>query len=239
MVDTVLFDLDGTLLQLSQDDFIGVYFAELKKVFERLGMDADYSIKAVWAGTKAMILNDGAKSNAERFWETFANVMGLSGDRLKAIENACDSFYTKEFDAVKSVLKNKDLEQPRRLMDAVASKGYTAVLATNPLFPTCAVTTRLAWIGLKPEDFSLITNYSNSRYSKPSLGYYRDILAKTDKQPEQCLMIGNNVKEDMCAETLGMEVYLVTGHVINEGGEDISAFRHGSLDDLERELTER
>jgi phosphoglycolate phosphatase-like HAD superfamily hydrolase len=83
MIDTILFDLDGTLLQFSQADFINAYFAKLGKVFTRIGMDADQSVKAVWAGTKAMILNDGSLTNAERFWAVFAARLGLSDEKIK------------------------------------------------------------------------------------------------------------------------------------------------------------
>lgn len=237
MIDTILFDLDGTLLPMTQNDFITVYLEELKKVFARLELDTELAIKAIWAGTKAMVLNDGGKLNSERFWETFASMMELSGERLKDVEDACNRFYANEFESVKNVLRTADPEQPHRLVHLLISKGFDIILATNPLFPTCAVTTRLGWIGLFPQDFGLITDYSNSTYSKPSQGYYREILEKLRKEPGQCLMIGNNTREDMSAGALGMETFLVTDFLENEAGLDISAFRHGTLEELEAYLT--
>lgn len=237
MIDTILFDLDGTLLQFTQDEFMAVYFAELKKVFVRLGLDAERTIKALWAGTNAMVLNDGKKLNSQRFWETFSNVMDLFGERLKAVDDACESFYSNEFDNVKHVVKNTDRDLPRRLVDILASKGFSIALATNPLFPTCAVTTRLGWIGLSPQDFCLVTDYANSSYCKPSHNYYRQILRKINKEPRQCLMIGNNTREDMSAGALGAETFLVTDYLENEANMDISAFRHGTLAELEAYIT--
>ena len=235
MIDTILFDLDGTLLQFSQEMFIGAYFTELKKVFVKLGIDPESSVKAVWSGTKAMIRNDGSTLNTHRFWKAFADTMGISGDALKAVEAACDSFYANEFDAVKKILTPNDA--PKQLVRTMAEKGYTVVLATNPLFPLCAVKTRLGWAGLEPDDFRLVTHYANSTYCKPNPGYYREVFSKIGKEPEQCLMAGNNPTEDMVAGDLGAEVFLVTDCLENEAGADIAVFRRGKLAKLESLLT--
>ena len=226
-----MFDLDGTLLRFVQDEFIHVYFTGLKKVFAGLELDPDTAVKGIWAGTKAMMLNDGMMLNTKRFWLTFSDFLGIRGERLKTIEEACDNFYSNEFNNVKVVVHHSDI--PKRLVHNMAAKGYTVVLATNPLFPLCAVVTRLFWIGLKPQDFKLITSYENSSFCKPNLAYYREVLGKIDKTPEQCFMVGNCPAEDMCAGELGMETFLVTDFMENEAGLDISVFNRGTIEDLE------
>jgi len=234
MIDTILFDLDGTLVRFYQDDFITTYFKELSKVFVKLGLDAEKACKGVWVGTKAMVLNDGAELNTRRFWDAFAEFMGIEGELLKATEAACDDFYSNEFNIVKSIVKHSDI--PTRLVRAMAAKGYDIVLATNPLFPPCAVDTRLGWIGLDRDDFRLITHYENSSFCKPNPAYYKEVLSKIGKAPEQCIMIGNNPAEDMCVSKLGMDVFLVIDFMENETDIDISLFRHGTIEDLEEFL---
>ena len=234
MIDTILFDLDGTLLRFSQKEFIRLYISEISKVFVRMGMDAEKSVKALWAGTKSMVENDGSVPNKERFWSTFANTLGLAGEQAKAVEAACDSFYSNEFNVVKAVVDQSEI--PSRLIQKLVCKGYTLVLATNPMFPACGVESRLAWGGLDPRDFILITHYANSSYCKPNQGYYNEIFTKIDKKPEQCIMIGNNPAEDMAADRLGAEVFLVTDYMENEAGADISAYRQGTLAQLEEKL---
>lgn len=231
-----MFDLDGTLLNFSQKAFIETYFAKLGKVFARLGLNAEENVKAVWAGTKAMFMNDGSMTNHERFWTVFAAQTGLTGDeaKVKAIEAACDNFYVNEFDAIKSIVTPSDI--PKRLINALAQKGYSLILATNPLFPACAVATRLSWIGLELRDFNYFSHYANSTYCKPNPEFYREILAATGKKPEQCLMAGNNPIEDMSAEAAGIDTFLVTDCLENETGMDISAFRQGTLEELEKFL---
>jgi len=234
MINTILFDLDGTLLLFSQAEFIDAYFSKLGTVFNRLGLDSGAAVKAVWTGTKAMLLNDGSRTNAECFWEEFAKCTDLTDKRKKAVESACDDFYSNEFDSVKSVMIPTDIS--KRLVRSLQSRGYSIILATNPLFPACAVTTRLGWIGLEPDDFTLITHYSNSTYCKPNPGYYLEIFKKAGKAPEQCLMVGNNPVEDMSVGALGASTFLVTDCLENETGVDITAFRQGTLAELEASL---
>jgi len=234
MIDTVLFDLDGTLARFGQEAFLKAYFGELSKVFIRLGLDAEKAIKGLWVGTKAMVLNDGAELNIVRFWDAFSEFMGIEGEELKKVEAACDSFYSNEFNAAKAVVVHSDI--PKNVVRMMADRGYCVVLATNPLFPACAVDSRLDWIGLSRDNFELITHYNNSRFCKPNPEYYREVLSKIGKTPQQCIMVGNNPAEDMCASELGMEVFLVTDFMENETDIDISKYRHGTIEDLEKFL---
>lgn len=101
------------------------------------------------------------------------------------------------------------------------------VLATNPIFPLVGVETRLSWVGLRPEDFSYITAYENSTTCKPNPAYYAEILRKTGKRPQECLMVGNDATEDTAALEQGIGVYLVTDCLLNPKGRDISGLPQG------------
>lgn len=102
------------------------------------------------------------------------------------------------------------------------------------MFPAIATESRTRWAGLQPEDFALYTTYENFRYCKPNLDYYREILTKLGCAPEECLMVGNDVGEDMVTRELGMQVFLLTPCLINKSGADISAYPNGGFDDLLR-----
>ncbi|MBQ2720385.1 MAG: HAD family hydrolase, partial [Clostridia bacterium] len=120
----------------------------------------------------------------------------------------------------------------KKIVDGLCERGFEVVLATNPIFPPVATLSRISWAGLSAESFSLITNYSNSSYCKPNPKYYREILSKIGKAPEECLMVGNDVEEDMVAQSLGMKVFLLTDCIINKKDRDISVYPHGGFDDL-------
>ena len=110
--------------------------------------------------------------------------------------------------------------------------GYRVALATTPLFPAIATHSRARWAGLNPEDFDLITTYENSRHSKPNPAYYQDVIEALGVKPEECVMVGNDVDEDMIAEKLGIKVFLLTDCLINKSGRDIDLYPHGSFPEL-------
>ena len=110
--------------------------------------------------------------------------------------------------------------------------GFQTALATNPIFPAVATRARIRWAGLKAEDFALIPTYENSRSCKPNLLYYREVTEKLEVSPEECLMVGNDVQEDMVARELGMRVFLLTPCMINKQGKDIAQYPHGDFPEL-------
>lgn len=205
MTDTILFDLDGTLLPVSQEEFTKGYFKALAAKIVPLGYGKDEFVKAIWQGTGAMQKNDGSSSNCDKFWKEFAAVLGEDALSLKSI---IDEFYVNEFNQVKSCLLRE--ENHGALIKDLKEKGYTLVLASNPVFPSCAVRTRLSWIGIDADDFDYITHYENSSYCKPNIGYYEEILKNIGKNSEQCVMIGNNYEEDGIISRLGAKAFIVT-----------------------------
>ena len=226
-ITTILFDLDGTLLPMDIEEFTEVYLKLLAKKSFELGFDPKAAIAAVWNGTKAMIKNDGSMSNHDRFWNSFASDMG---EKSRKLESEFDKFYANEFDTVKSVTQLNPLA--KEVVLKLKERGYTVILATNPLFPMVAVETRLSWLGLTTKDFTLCTSYENYSFCKPNVNYYTEILEKCGKIAEETLMVGNDVDEDLCAAEIGMDTYLITDCLINKSNKDISEIEQGSFEDF-------
>lgn len=231
MLNTILFDLDGTLVPFVQDEFIRVYFKALTDRLEPMGYNAAQLIDALWKGVSAMAGNDGGVTNRQCFWECFTKRLGM---QALALEGILEDFYTKEFDAVRSVLREQADRGP--LVRGLREKGYGLVLATNPIFPAAAFGTRLGWVGLTIEDFDYMTTYENSRRSKPNPDYYRDILEHMGRRGEECLMVGNNPVDDMAALQAGLSAYLVTDYLENPEGAPVEDFPHGSFQTLAASL---
>ena len=203
MITTVMFDMDGTLIPFQQDDFIKVYFGELCKKLAPLGYEPKHTVDSIWAGTKAMIKNDGSRLNSELFWEVFRSM----NEGLPDAKELCDEFYTNEFNRAKCIVKYQVDRKP--LITKLREKVLKIVLATNPLFPSDGMNTRLSWVGLSPDDFDLVTHYDNCTYCKPFPGYFTEIAEKLGVKPEECVMIGNSVQDDMAAVKAGHKVFLV------------------------------
>ena len=227
MLKAVLFDLDGTLLPMDQDAFTKYYFKLLVGTIASRGYDPEALLKAIVSGVTAMVKNDGSCTNEEAFWKCFSNIFGQRVyDDLPYFED----FYKNQFQQAKAACGYD--ERAKQVIDRLKEKGLRVTLATNPLFPAIATQSRIRWAGLQPEDFELYTTYENSRHCKPNLDYYRDILAEMGLQPQECLMVGNDVDEDMIAGTLGMDVFLLTPCLLNRQEKDISGFPQGGFDEL-------
>jgi FMN phosphatase YigB (HAD superfamily) len=226
-IKAVLFDLDGTLLPMDQDAFTAAYIGGLGKVAVSRAYDAKAMANVIYSGLVAMVKNDGKKTNEQVFWNTLVNTFGPSmlNDR-----HMYDEFYQTDFQNIKNVCGFEPLA--KEVIELVRKKGLRAVLATNPVFPSVATESRIRWAGLSTSDFELFTTYENYHYCKPSLDYYREILSKINLAPEECLMVGNDVGDDMVAEKLGLKVFLLTDCLINKKGEDISVYPRGNIDDL-------
>lgn len=227
MLDTILFDLDGTLLPMNQDAFIKAYFKELCKKCAVLGYAPDQVTQAVWKGTEAMVRNDGTRLNRDRFWDAFA---ALLGEEVRKAESLLDRFYCEEFHRAKTATSPTPLAG--ECLGILKSKGYRLVLATNPLFPPAGVRSRMSWAGIRPEDFDWITHYENAHYCKPNPAYFGEILDRIGKTPQDCLMVGNDVEEDTAAARLGCQVYLIRDCLENRKGRDIAVYPGGSFEDF-------
>lgn len=226
-MEAILFDLDGSLLPMDQDAFVAAYFGELSGKISCLGYDAQLLIKAVKAGTFAMISNDGRATNENVFWEAFEGMMGTG---IRSSAPHFEDFYRNEFNRVKALTKPTPLAS--LCVKEAVGKGYRAVLATNPIFPRAGTLARVSWAGLDPLDFSLITTYEDFSHSKPDTGYYYEVLDRIGATAEECLMAGNDVDEDMCASETGMDTYLIEDCLINRNGSDLAKYKRGSLADL-------
>lgn len=226
-IKAILFDLDGTLLPMDNDEFTKVYIRLLAKKAMQWGYDPETMVPALWKGVGAMVKNDRSKRNCEAFWDAFG---GFLNRDVCADEAKFDTFYTNEFHMAKSATEDNPLAG-----EAVAlakEKAEYVVLATNPLFPPCAVETRLGWIGIPYDMFELVTNYKNSGACKPNPAYYEEILEKIGVSPQECLMIGNDYDEDVrAAKSLGMQTFLVTDYLINRQNHELDCM-YGSFDEL-------
>ena len=232
MIKNILFDLDGTLLPMDQDIFVEAYMRSLSAHMLPYGYDPNALVKSIWGGTAAMVKNDGSMSNEAVFWNFFA---GIFGEEAKNDEPKFEEYYRTGFSAVKKACGF--LPQAKTTIERLKKEGFCLILATNPIFPPIATNQRVEWAGLSVEDFELITTYDNSRFCKPNLQYYREIFEKLDLNPEECLMVGNDVGEDMIAKSLGCKVFLMTDCLINKANEDFSFYPQGDFEALLQYIT--
>ena len=226
MIKAILFDLDGTLLKMDQEIFIKAYFGGLAKKLAPYGYEPQVLIGAVWQSLKAMQENDGRASNEEVFWKKFESMLG--GEVKKHI-SVFEEFYKNEFQDVEKVCAKS--EGAIKAINILKNK-FVLALATNPVFPKVATQSRIRWAGLNSDDFAVITTYETDSYCKPTKDYFLSVAKRIGVRPEECLMVGNDVDDDMPATEAGMKVFLVTDCLINKRGVELSNYPNGTFDDL-------
>lgn len=227
MIKTVLFDLDGTLLPMDMERFTKDYFSRMAGHMAPHGYDPKKLVDSIWEGTAAMVKNDGSVTNEVAFWNSFRRQFG---DRVDGDFPLFESFYVTEFPKIRPSCGYDPAAA--EVIRVLKEKGIACVLATNPIFPQAATLHRISWAGLDPKDFLLYTTYENSCHCKPNPAYYEDVLAAIGADPRECLMVGNDVQEDMVARELGMEVFLLTDCLLDRKGTDLSQYPRGGFQEL-------
>lgn len=226
-VTTVLFDLDGTLIRMDQDEFIRLYFVSILGKLGRLGYDVKTVKAALEEAVVASLKNDGKITNEERFWQVFDSLSG----KADGVRAEIEAYYGSEFISVIEATCSA-YERVGEVLDRVKKKGLKPILATNPLFPMVATHARIRLGGMEPSDFDYITAYENSSYCKPNPLYFTELLGKLGISPDECVMIGNDTRDDFSAHALGIPVFILTECLINTGGVDLSEYPHGGFDEL-------
>jgi HAD superfamily hydrolase (TIGR01549 family) len=233
MINTFLFDLDGTLLPMDNSIFEREYF---KKIAHKLSghFEPDSIVKYIWNSTMKMIGNTGGrKTNKEVFFEDFISVTGKDINVLNPI---FDEFYIKEFKELGSLVRSESYVI--NTINVLEKRGYDIVVATNPVFPIEAIKERIRWAGLNFNTFKYITSYEEMHYCKPNTEYYSEILNIIGKQPHECIMVGNDVEEDIIAAKLGIKTFLVEDYMISREGSFPEPDYRGSYPDLYKFIDE-
>lgn len=220
----ILFDLDGTLLPMDIEQFMKLYFYEMHKNFEDI-MDMETLVDHVMKATAIMVHDTTVRTNEEVFMEAYEM---LTGADMIDHKKRWDAFYQNGYKNVKA--SSKTSAQMIEAVRVLKVKGYQLVLVTNPLFPKYAITQRIGWAGLSVDDFDYVTSFEKNRYCKPQLKIYEEVLEHLGLNAKDCMMVGNDVQEDMIAGQLGMTTYLVTEHMLHRSDGPIVVDNQGDYD---------
>jgi len=225
---TLLLDLDGTLLDIEVSFFFGPMVEAMHDLF-RDALDMDLFRKGLFGGTESIMVerrSDG-ETNRDGFNHTFSTLTGME---IADIGQRFQRFYTEIFPTLGSY--GRPVAGASEFLAKAEKRGFTLCLATNPIFPTSAVLERLRWSGIDPDLFGFIPGLENMSTCKPNPEYYLDLASRLGVDPSVCLMVGNDVQQDLPASETGMGTFLVEGQVIDRGSSDLKPDARGSLGDL-------
>ncbi len=209
-ISTVLFDLDGTLLPIDGAAFEAIYFKGLSSYFLDKYNPSEF-IKIIWSATKEMVKDTQYITNEEAFMNALKSIVN---EDISWMQERFNQFYLNEFDEIRMAVKpNLSIQ---KAVKCLKEKGYRCVIATNPMFPKIAIEKRIEWTGCDREDFEYVTSFEKNHYCKPQLKFYEEVLSDLNLDPSECLMVGNDINEDMIVSRLNMQTYLITNHVMQE-----------------------
>jgi FMN phosphatase YigB (HAD superfamily) len=229
-VQGILFDLDGTLLDIDLGSFLDRYFSALARAMAPL-TDGQESLrdamKALNVATHAMMLPHPGLTNQDVFTEEFRTLTGIDID-----ENAdvFSRFYAEEF----PLLGEGYGPAPgaREAVETALSLGLRVAVATNPIFPLAAVEHRMAWAALSDLPVHTITTYETMHACKPLPLYFVETAERIGAAPERCLMVGDDQQLDLPAAATGMKTYYVGPEP--EVDADFTGDLHGLVEALPR-----
>lgn len=206
MLRAVLFDLDGTLLDIDLDLFFEGYFGLLGPAIADLlpEVDADSALKAVMASTETMCGTHPDRTNREVFNARFAELTGADlADPV--IAEGLDRFYAEQFPRLAE--GHGPMPCARETVETALGLGLRVAIATNPLFPAAAIRERMRWAGVADLDLHAVTTYEVMHACKPLPGYFTQTAQMLDVAPQDCLMVGDDRALDMAAADVGMRTF--------------------------------
>ena len=208
-LQAVLFDLDGTLLQVSMEAFIPAYIDGLGRHLADLVAPQHFAASAQKAVGSLFAPRGGDRSNEDQFQAVIEAECGLPGGAYRRrLQRFVDDGLAELAYLVRPV------PSARELVLGCHAAGFKLALATNPVFPEPVIRARMAWAGLADLPFAAISSYETSRHCKPDPCYYRALAQTLGVDPAACLMVGNDSWFDMGAREAGMLTYLVDTYLV-------------------------
>ncbi|HHY11615.1 MAG TPA: HAD family hydrolase [Firmicutes bacterium] len=208
----LMFDLDGTLLPVGLEFFYNDYPEAAAPYFADIiepGVFKETLLKSTWD----MVNNlDPGLPNIDAFRVSFERRVGQSWNRLWPI---FERFYSEEFPRLRRLVPESKVA--RKVVKECVNQGWEIILATNPLFPESAIRERMRWCGVQDLPWKFITTLEDMHFCKPHVQYYQEIVDCVGLDPKRCIMIGNDMQEDMVASELGIKTLLVEDFCVDRG----------------------
>ncbi|MCK8113995.1 HAD family hydrolase [Anaerosoma tenue] len=220
----VLFDLDGTLLDLDLDAFLRRYFVALEDAARPIfASDGERSVfmESLTHSVRAMMDPHPGRTNRDVF---FAHMLERSGVDMELHWPVFESFYAEVFPTL--VGAACPAKGARRAVSTAIDLGLRVAIATNPIFPRVAIDHRLRWAGVHDLPVQVVTTYEQMLACKPLAEYYRQTCEMLETDPRDCMMVGDDRALDMPASDIGMQTFYVGPH------KGVPADFTGDLDDL-------
>jgi FMN phosphatase YigB (HAD superfamily) len=212
-IQAVLFDLDGTLIDVDMHRFVPGY---LRRLTDQMSAQVNpaRATRVLHQAVAAMFANTDADRTLESILcEVLQSELAISPEwYVECLARFCRD----DLESLRPLVTGHPLSS--QLIESSLARGWKVVLATNPIFPRVVVDARLSWGELDSEAFHHVTAYETAHFCKPSPLFFEEILARLQIPAEACLMVGNDTLHDLSASQVGMQTCLLTPWSIKRPG---------------------
>lgn len=201
MIKAVLLDMDNTLLHNPDMTFAQNFIT----MFEAHFTDAGFTDVRKNLRTSIQSMSNGQlgnKTNLELATEIIGN------NEIDYAKQTLKSFYSDIYPQLKHCIS--PIDGARELIYRLKDMGLEIVIATNPIYPETAIKQRMEWANLPLKDglYHLITSADIMHFAKPDPAYYAEILGRVGIEPDEALMLGDSLKNDILpAKSIGIQTF--------------------------------
>lgn len=212
VIKAVLFDMDGTLLNLNFSAFIATYAADMSRLLGEVARCNPAPLGVAGARSYLAMTKENRTDellNGEVFVRTFEKLTGipLADPAIHAVMDCYEQEVLPNRNT--SFVHAKPASGGRAAIECAKDMGLVVALATNPAFTEACIHARMGWAEIEDADFAFISHTRNCTRLKPHAAYYQQFCDRLGVAPEECLMVGNDATKDLCRPSLGMPVAYV------------------------------
>ena len=189
------------------------------------------TISALQSAVAATDANQGdGPTNEAVFGATFYSRVGYEPGDLADVE---ERFWSEEFSKLCDLTRS--LPEARLVIEWAFQHGLQVAITTGMLLPRIAAEQKLEWarVPVTEFDYALLSTWSNMHASKPHPAYYHEVLAHLGRQPDECIMVGDDWEHDIIpATSVGIPSYWITEPDDQPPEQRLLCVGQGALSDL-------
>ncbi len=208
----MLFDLDGTLLDIDGEGFLDAYVDALTEWWAPA--DRAAFPQQIMAASVPIFADHPQATNGEVFRDHLGRLLGMSA---AAVADRIARFHHERLASLR--FGARPVPHARATVRRCRALGLRMAVATTPIYPPEVVWLRLGWAGLADIPWDLVTHSEVMHTCKPQVGYYHEAAHLLGVASASCCMVGDDPLQDGPAGQAGMGVLL-------RGAPDAHGWRH-------------